>query len=329
MKPILQICTSIALASSLHAATWTVDNVTSRPANFRTIQAAVDAAAVGDTLLVAGSSVRYGNINLNKRIIIKGPGNTTQIGVTAYSGAVVFGTDVNPDHPENGIEASGSVIEGMQTERISIRPGCSGATIKRCNPYSITTDGNNTMIINCFVGRSASINGVNCRIIGTFLPLLSIYKEGALIEQCILNSDGMGFDKPLDLINGLKGMPSFINTILVSQSTYYSSIYNVGSYDHCMAIGWGVLPNINGNISIMKNQYLEVFHSTASSLNLKADGLAIGVGKGGYDLGVYGGARPYVSGYVPALPRVSGLTLPAVVPDSAGLTFEVSAEARE
>ena len=79
MKTILHICTSIVLASSLHAATWTVDNVTSRPANFRTIQAAIDAAAVGDTLLIAPSASTYGGFTLTKRLNIKGTGASTSL----------------------------------------------------------------------------------------------------------------------------------------------------------------------------------------------------------------------------------------------------------
>lgn len=327
MKTILHICTTIALASSLHAATWTVDNDAARPANFRTLQAAVDAAAVGDTILVAGSAIYYAGCTTTKKLYIMGPGNINQGQPALNVGSIILSQVSDTAGPNVGRNAGGSVIEGIRTGgNISVEKTCVGVTIKRCEgPISI--EGAQTMIINCLMkGSGVHINGANSTMVGSIAPSIRVSREGVLIENCVIGSTGG--NSPIDSYNGgLRESPTIKNTIFYTTSANNTS-YTGAFFDHCMAIGGGNLPISSGNISLAPSQLANVFVST-QSLTLKAGSPAIGSGINGIDMGIYAGSSPYPSESISALPRVVGLSLPAVVPDSVGLTFEVSAEARE
>jgi hypothetical protein len=52
----------------------TVSNVSNRPAQYTGLQAAVDAAAAGDTILITGGGANYGNVTLVKRLVLIGEG---------------------------------------------------------------------------------------------------------------------------------------------------------------------------------------------------------------------------------------------------------------
>lgn len=65
---------SLALVSSLHAAILTVDNNPGAVDQYNNFTSAYEAAADGDTILLAGSSSFYGTHELYKRLIIIDPG---------------------------------------------------------------------------------------------------------------------------------------------------------------------------------------------------------------------------------------------------------------
>lgn len=56
------------------AAVITVSNVTSRPAQHSSLQAAVDAASPGDTLLITGGGGNYGSVTMVKPLVLIGEG---------------------------------------------------------------------------------------------------------------------------------------------------------------------------------------------------------------------------------------------------------------
>jgi hypothetical protein len=82
--------------------------------------------------------------------------------------------------------------------------------------------------------------------------------------------------------------------------------------------------NINGQLAS------NVFVSGGSfdgQYVLKEGSPAIGAGSGGSDMGIFGGATPYILSGIPGIPRLTSFLVPATATDSSGLTFEVSAEA--
>ena len=63
-----------AAAGLANAAVLTVDNNPASVAMYTTLQAAVDAAATGDTILIAGSASSY-SANVGRQLPFRGPGS--------------------------------------------------------------------------------------------------------------------------------------------------------------------------------------------------------------------------------------------------------------
>jgi hypothetical protein len=64
----------LSISSISNAAVRTVSNWNNIPAQFTSVQSAIDASAAGDTVYVHGSPNLYGDFVINKRITILGPG---------------------------------------------------------------------------------------------------------------------------------------------------------------------------------------------------------------------------------------------------------------
>jgi len=66
----------LALSTSLWATQWTVDNSDPSPGQFTSIQAAIDDVNVsaGDTLLITGTNIPYGNVTISRPITLIGAG---------------------------------------------------------------------------------------------------------------------------------------------------------------------------------------------------------------------------------------------------------------
>ena len=307
---------------NLHAAIWTVDNATSRPADFRTIQAAIDAASVGDTLMIAGASNLYSSFTLTKRLIIKGPGDTLSGGLVSIIGDCFISEVTDTSSPDYGGNASGSLLEGVKFDSLYISENSQFVTVTRCEFSYLSASASNTILTRC-IGNELIIDGPNCIAVGCRINNLGVLKEQISIDNCTIgNSTG----SPIIITSSTN--PTFRNTILISNSAVGTTPYSGATFDHCMAIGYASLPTGNGNVSLASSQRTNVF-TTTTSFVLKAGGPAVGTGKNGVDMGMYGGISPFVDNFIPALPRITEIIVPPTVPDSSGLTFEVKAEARD
>ncbi len=99
---------------------------------------------------------------------------------------------------------------------------------------------------------------------------------------------------------------------------------------HCLAIGGSFLPAGGGNINGV-GQLADVFVAmgsvdTDAFWQLKPGSPALGKGLAGVDMGAFGGSTPYILGGVPARPRLTRLSAPAVADSASGLRFEVDAQ---
>jgi hypothetical protein len=74
MRTGLSLLVGVLAAFGLEAATITCSNDPATPAQYTSLQAAIDAANEGDTILVSGSITSYGIVELWKRVTVFGPG---------------------------------------------------------------------------------------------------------------------------------------------------------------------------------------------------------------------------------------------------------------
>ena len=342
MNHSLRIAFGFALVTAFApAATWTVDNQPSRPADFRTIQDAIDAASIGDTILVSGSSMSYSdNILLTKKLRIVGPGyfipENGLGGAESTSAEIGFfqiQDVVDPFDPDFGRSPSGSIIEGLDQSTSQTIISASGVTIRRMNISNLISSGNNNHISRSWIGSihiqadpNTPNSGNHNLITSSRISSLNSSSEviGSSVDFCVFeNQAGNTFSNP-------GGTVSVRNSIFISSAG--SGSYSGAVFDSCMAIGPFTLSTGNGNTNLASNQLSNVFQLgslTDKQYVLKAGSAAIGSGKNGASRGMFGGPSPYIISGIPAIPRIKSISLPTLVPDSTGLTFEVQAEARD
>lgn len=85
MKKIYSILFISFFCIYAQAAVRTVNNNNPSPGQYTTLQAAIDAAASGDTIYVSGTFFNYGSVNVNKTLTIIGTGHNPQKQMTLTS----------------------------------------------------------------------------------------------------------------------------------------------------------------------------------------------------------------------------------------------------
>ncbi|HPE56602.1 MAG TPA: hypothetical protein P5514_06690 [Bacteroidales bacterium] len=98
-----------SLSIFAYAGIITVDNCVGSGADYTSIGAAVSAASNGDTIYIHPSSVSYGNVNVNKQLVLIGPGHYPE-----YTGGT--GATLNEISLLTG--STGTVLTGLKITRI-------------------------------------------------------------------------------------------------------------------------------------------------------------------------------------------------------------------
>ncbi|MEI6767127.1 MAG: hypothetical protein WCM76_15960 [Bacteroidota bacterium] len=164
----------IANVSIVSAKVWRVNNTPGVNANFSTVAAAITAAAAGDTVYIEGSSFTYGNVTLNKKLVLLG---------TGYFLTDNDSTQANPNTSKVGnltisVGAEGSTICGIMATGTAtgslVTVGASNISIIRCYfthtaPYNggsyvgitlvISSGVNNVLVTQSFIYQGAGTTG--------------------------------------------------------------------------------------------------------------------------------------------------------------------------
>lgn len=115
MKKTIMILAVAAWCGAAQATILRVNNTTGSGAPYSDLNAAIEAAQEGDTIMVDGSSTNYGDVTISKTLVLIGPGYwRVENGVIAEgaSAAVVSKLTVVKD-------AKGTVVRGMNIEGLA------------------------------------------------------------------------------------------------------------------------------------------------------------------------------------------------------------------
>ncbi len=142
MKKLSLSSALILLVFLSHATTWTVDNTAGSGAQFNTITAAISAASPSDTLLVHSSQNSYGTVQINKHVVLIGPGHHPSVNLFLPATVGVF-------QLANG--CSGTTIEGFTIGTIE------GLVFQTAN--NITIRNNYFKVYNSILGNYGDFSG--------------------------------------------------------------------------------------------------------------------------------------------------------------------------
>ena len=298
-----------ALIPQAIAKKWTVDNNPGNSADFATIQLAAAGAADGDTLYVRGSTVGYGGLTVKKTLYIFGPGyflaenpSTQSFLVPATLGAVIIEKTAFTN-------ASGSLLTGFVISEVTIS-GASSVTVKRnyitgdnaSILVTINNGSNNVITQNHIEDSPAAPAFATIDII--FTATNNIISNNFILAPAIaIRSTG---DASLIVRNNvIKGDVNIVNADF-KNNVLISGTYTAGSTTTTNNIGNGTqFGTADGNQeNVTMTTVFEGTGSTDGQWKLATGSPAIGAGSSGVDIGMYGGANPYVLSGLPHIPNI-------------------------
>lgn len=307
---------------TINAATITVSNNPNSPGQYTDLQTAINAAASGDVILVAGSNTSYGNAIINdKSLHLKGVGYSPdkQIPFDVNISMVTLGS-IN-----SNINSYGSIIEGFNISLLRVEGPSYSLTATHISNITIRRNNIDGLSIRYFV------NGIN--IYNNVIRYFSKDNDPASYTSNIVFSNNIVWDTfNHEKINSY---PTRTGSIVVSNNlfctTLYSSpnsisdcynanfhnniFYNSISYDlgnemcnFSFNISYGATNNnfnttgTNGGGNNLINQN-PLFISEIDSLYQNTDDFnnpntspVHNAGSDGTDIGIYGGAYPWPDG---------------------------------
>lgn len=324
----------ILIANSVEATSWTVSNNPLYQAQFNSLVAAQTAASTGDTLLIAGSPISYGNFLINKRLTLIGAGYNNPNGENTTMGELsTFNSSVS----------AGSKLMGMSLE--IQRSNFGTATYKfiefqfdRCRIRSTDfgNDAEKLVFINCLL--EGEIGAINSN---------GLLQDSLIVNNCVL--DSVYFKSVTDL--------TIRNSVFIGQNGDYSSstfppsftviensIITSGNLDNCASCAF--VNNIFDTGVVLDTSVSTILHSNnlydtdpqfvnypggAFDFNhdyeLQASSPGINAGSDGTDIGISGGAAPFEVGANPPIPQMIYLNLQQnSVPLNGTLQFDFKAK---
>lgn len=328
-----------------------VDGNSANGAPYTTIQAAHDAAGIGDTIQIVGAASAYAGANITKQLVIIGPGyylgenSQTQVNKSnarlssalslkaGSSGTFIMG--LHFDISSNCID-----IEGGLSNIVIKRNLLDGSGAIRFNLTNSSVINNITIQQNYFESRP--LNYVNS-VANNNIFFLNNYCGGSLLG---LASSSMTIKH--NIINTSENY-AFDPTYQISNSTVQNNIINIkGASPTTNMNGTNLFTNNLANIagfgtansnqaSVNMANVFEVNPATVSSSPfttdsrwaLKAGSPAIAAGASGEDCGIFGGTDPYVLSGLPPVPAIYELTAPTSATQSGGLNVTIKAKAHQ
>ena len=149
MKKTLLFLAAISIAVAANAKILRVSNVSGSSAPYTSIDAAHDAASAGDTIMVDGSSAKYGGTNgkydITKKLVIIGPGYwLVENDVIAEGSSSASVATLN-------LKTTGIVVKGMEIGHLNIYGAM--AVINRCQIVELNfkAGSDNGVITQCFI----------------------------------------------------------------------------------------------------------------------------------------------------------------------------------
>jgi hypothetical protein len=315
MKQILTLSKAILVLAFLFSASQafstirTVSNNTAISAQYSSVAAAITAASPGDTIYIHGSNTAYGDVTLNKRLILIGPGYgpSNPTGYAAQIGTLNLDTATGPH-----TGASGSYIAGLYMSSLAVTynyynngNAVSNITIRRNQFTSTLNIGySNTLIHNWLIQEnliqylSFSINTSS--------------STGILINNNIIGSNYYTAYNAIYSNDVFYNVPTFNactvqNCIFVTSAGTNASVNSIFNNNlFSSAVTFGGSNTISGTLAAGDPQFIGGTGTSYLSIsNYKITPLttASNAGTDGKDLGVYGGTG-FLWGGTPPVPMV-------------------------
>lgn len=337
-----------------HATVRTVSNDPKAPAQYTSIQTAINASVGGDTVMVYGSATSYGNITVDREIVLIGSGYRNPYGSNStISNLYLDGKAIV------GFSASNSKISGFAIGYLyfyghtSFAKIMEGVLIERCSIYYVnfnqgTVTYRNDTIRNCLLagsglyidaGTMENIQIHNSILDNTLLGDSYYYQpishDSVYVRNCIfLNRSGNNVftyasDMTVENCIFYAAEPQGCTNCAFNNNMTYLNTNNelVGSAGNPGSVGSG--NHVNENPLFVNYPPTGGAYSFSHDLNVQNTN-AIDGGTDATDIGIHGGMLPYIPGANPSIPQMTKITFPADASSvKAGGNLEVTFKAKK
>jgi len=353
-KVIFSLTLFCILAVNAHATVRTVSNDPKAPAQYTSIQTAINNSLDGDTIMVYGSATVYPDITVDREIVMIGAGYRNPYGSNSTINNVYLdGKNLV------GFTASDSKISGFRITNIYFYGHTNsskimeGVLIERCwvnyvdfNQATVTY--RNDTVRNCFVTGSGLYvsNGTieniqfhnnildNSRI-GDASYYLPISHDSVYVRNCVfLNRSGNSIfsyasDFTIENCIFYAAEPQGCTNCAFNNNITYLNTNNdlVGSPGNPGSVGSGNV--VNENPLFVSYPLIGGAYSFSYDLNVENTN-AVDGGTDATDMGIHGGMLPYTPGANPSIPQMTEISFPSDASSvKAGGTLEVTFKAKK
>lgn len=308
MKKHLYLAIALLLSASSYATVYTVNNQSGSDADFTAVGNAIASAMAGDTLYIQPSPTSYGDITLNKRLVLMGAGhNPTFSQYNTTFGTLTFGGN-----------SGSSIVKGIQISVLnnSSNVVCNNVVISGCrlrfggsSPLLFTTGTLNNWtfegcIIENFTGQPTSMAYLGSNLVVRNSFLYTIAAAYSVTDA----PTGAHFDHNFFMAYGASSYYATVsgtnilltnNIISTTASANYGASYYCTScefYNNMLATLGGAFPdNLNSsNIIVGSLGMVNFYQSSAGyfydyNFQLTPESIGNNAANDGTDIGVYGG----------------------------------------
>jgi hypothetical protein len=322
-KAILVLVLLFAI-NKTQATVITVSNAPNSPAQYTDLQLAINAANNGDTIYVSGSLISYGNITVDKQLVLIGTGFNPQKDIPLVS-------QLNYINLVSG--SAGSTIDGFKFLGSSpTNIPCNGVSA----PYVLFSTAcvdNITVRNNYILGQYIAVSGDNWLIEKNLIQYFYInYHVNVIVRNnlVITNTDIRFSNQPSVMFHNnlfIASSSSVFNTVtnaVINNNIFYG--ISPAGCNNCVFnnnLTFNTSQNIlpygtntgSGNIENQDPQFINVPTYTINLLynyRLLATSPCHNAGTDGTDIGPYGGATPFPSspiGGEPKIPQVKNMNI--------------------
>jgi hypothetical protein len=359
LLPAFLVAAAAGFAAETYATVWTVSNNANRPAQYTTIQAAVNAASPNDTILITGGSYS-GTVTAQIPLVYYGESinGTTQFPQTTIS------STFNLNRLNSSMSASGSRFYGIRfNSTVSINGSFSGSTpgqeimsdliFERCSFIS-----GSSANLNYSAGKHTQMTVRNCLFLGGIsLPAATSGPHDIVVTNCVFSPNsaamtGSGdFDGGVLIRNSLfmdhtsSSFTGSISDIVLENNIFYKAeptglsastwnnnltyLCNSNTIPYGSNFGSGNI--VNQNPLFVNYPALGAAHSFNHNYTLQAGSPCIGTGTNGIDIGLNSGNAPVSN--IPIYGKIPGVTVLSIpvssVPVGGTLQIQIEAESRD
>jgi hypothetical protein len=328
LKKAILLIVLLFVINKTKATVITVSNAPNSPAQFTDLQLAINAANNGDTIYVSGSLVNYGQITVNKQLILIGTGFNPQKDLPFVSQLISIDFQTG---------AEGSVIDGFIINNF-------GFLVPTCISFDFTAVYSSTCVNNIAVKKckiqgynsttALHVGGSNWHIENNVIDRIDIVNQPSviiknnLITGYIINSNQpfVVITNNLFIDNPANGCFGFINNAEISNNIFYgaspvgasTSVFNnnltfntvQNSLPYGTNTGTGNITNLDPQFTSI--QTVNYLFNVADNYILLPTSPGNNAGTDGTDIGPFGGFNPFPSspiGGEPKIPQVKNMNI--------------------